>query len=124
MIIYKKRKSPVTIISNKHWLGCGYLSLGEITKFYITKLKISMRNTYKILIYSQIGILTMKSYKTSFLLISWLYTYCPITIGDIRDKIVIVLWPDNGIYNLFNLVHRVLRLNYLAIKRNVVMNHL
>lgn len=65
----------------------------------------------------------MRSHKTSLILISRLHTYRPVTVGGIRNETAAVFWPDDGVYNLFNAVHRVLRLDRLAIERDIVVNN-
>lgn len=34
-----------------------------------------------------------------------------------------MFWLDNDIYNLFNMMHRILQLNCLAIEKNIVINN-
>lgn len=52
VIIYKKRKSPIIMVSNWWQLSWYYGGFGEMAKYPITKLKKDMRNIYKILTHS------------------------------------------------------------------------
>lgn len=79
---------------------------------------------YKTLTHLQISILTMRSYKTSFVFISRLYLYCPVIVEGIRTKIAMVFWPDNSIYNFLNVVHGILKLDSLVVEWDIVMHYL
>lgn len=94
----------------------------KIAKYYITELEKSMKGTYETLAHLQKCILTIKSNKTGFIFISRFYLYYPITIWYIYEKITELFWPDNIINHFFNLLHRVLSLNGLTIKKNITVN--
>lgn len=95
-----------------------------MTKHHITQLKVSMRSINQALTLLQISVLTMGSNKAHFILISSFYLDCPIPIRHIRDKVTIMFWLDDSIYDFFNIMHKILRLDCLTIERNIIMNHM
>lgn len=123
VIIHKKKKSPIIIISNK-WQLSGYrVSFRKMTKYHITKLGIDMKGTYKTLAHPHIRILAVWSNKTDFIFVSRFHLYCPVIIWCIRNKITTVFWPDDGINYFFNIVHWILRLDGLIVERDIIVDY-
>lgn len=82
---------------NKRKLGYNCLNLRKITKYYIINFEKSIKDIYKILTYLQIGILTIKSYITSFIFFFKFDIYCPIIIRNIDNKIIVVFKLNNSL---------------------------
>lgn len=65
----------------------------------------------------------MKNNKIDFIFIFKLYLDCLIAIKCIYNKVIAIFWPKNSIYDLINIMHRILRLNNLIIEQNIIINY-